>query len=662
MCAYNAVDGAPACANPALLQMRLRDAWHFDGFVTSDCGAVTDVAEGHKFSPDVEHASVVSLRAGTDTSCGEEYATLTRAVHDGLVKESELDLALHRLFLARYRLGMIDPPANMPYAAVPFSEVDSAAHRALALETARKSIVLLKNDGTLPLKKVKTVAVIGPNAASLAAIEGNYNAIPSQPVFPIDGLRHALAGKAEVIYAQGSPYVEGLTLPAPETLFHPAPGVKEHGLHAEYFSGTGFTGSPVTVRTDPSIQFDWNGGSPLPDVDSGTFSGKSFSIRWSGTISAPAPGDIPFNIVLGDCYPCNSADGYTVYLDGKRVAGIATTDAKSLGRDSTTPPFTLHFDDTQPHAFRVEYSHASPRFGGGLVLNWQPPVAALRAEAVQAAARSDVVVAFVGLSPLLEGEEMPVHVEGFAGGDRTDIEVPKAQQQLLEALAQTGKPVVVVLLNGSALAVNWAQQHAAAILEAWYPGEQGGTAIADTLLGGNNPAGRLPVTFYKSVAQLPAFDDYAMKGRTYRYLREQPLYEFGYGLSYTSFAYTGTALAAKTVDAASLSDSAPLTLKTTVRNTGKIEGDEVAEVYLTPPASDLAPRHALIAFERVHLRPGESRTLSFALSPRQLSQVDSTGTRAVVPGTYTLHVDGSQPTAADSGVSFTITGTQALPK
>ena len=235
----------------------------------------------------------------------------------------------------------------------------------------------------------------------------------------------------------------------------------------------------------------------------------------------------------------------------------------------------------------MEYTHAAPLFGAGITLNWQPPVAALRAAAVAAAQKSDIVVAFVGLSPHLEGEEMSIQVPGFSGGDRTDLDLPAEQQKMLEAVAATGKPLVVVLMNGSALAVNWAQQHAAAILEAWYPGEAGGTAIADTLLGRYNPAGRLPVTFYAGIDQLPTFDDYAMQGRTYRYSRATPLYRFGDGLSYTHFRYSGAHLSTATLAAGD-----PLSVTVNVANTGRLPGDEVVEVYLTPPASELSPVRA----------------------------------------------------------------------
>ncbi len=653
MCAYNAINGEPACANGRLLGTILRDEWKFPGFVTSDCGAVTDIAEGHKFTPGVEQAAVASVRAGTDTSCGNEYGTLTAAVRDGSIEEKELDRAVGRLMLARFELGMFDPPAEVAYAKLPLSELDSDEHRALALQTAREAMVLLKNDGSvLPLNSsIKTLAVIGPNAASLAALEGNYNAIPSQPVTPLAGLRTALGSTVKVLYAQGSPYVEALNVPAPETLFRTGAGSAQAGLRAEYFSGPAITGRPVATRVDPHIDFDWSAASPVPGVPL-----TGFGVRWTGTVAAPAPGDYTFAITMPDCYPCNDAETYTVFLDGRAVAHGAT-DAAKAGRPREGAHFVMHFADGQPHAFRLEYTHASALFGAGITLNWRPPAAPLREEAVGAARQADAVVAFVGLSPDLEGEEMPVKVPGFNGGDRTDINLPAVQQQMLEAVAATGKPLIVVLLNGSALAVNWAAQHAAAVLEAWYPGEEGGRAIAETLPGTNNPAGRLPITFYRSVEQLPAFENYSMQGRTYRYFKGDVLYPFGAGLSYSRFTYSAVTAGAATIHAG---ESAAVTA--TVTNQSNRDGDEVVELYLTPPASPLAPVRALVGFQRLHLKAGESRIVTMTVDPRHLSQVDASGRRAVLPGTYLLYLGGHQPSAADTGATLTIDGSEELPE
>ncbi|HEV2381282.1 MAG TPA: glycoside hydrolase family 3 C-terminal domain-containing protein [Terriglobia bacterium] len=654
MCAYNAVDGQPACANTYLLQKTLRDAWNFQGYVTSDCGAVGDITAGHHFTADDEHGAAAAVVAGTDTTCGNEYATLVKAVHDGIIKVSEIDKALKRLFTARMRLGMFDPPDAVAFNRIPMSEVDSAGHRELALQAARESIVLLKNqEGFLPLKPtMRKIAVVGPNAESLSALEGNYNGTPPQPVLPVDGMRAVFAGKADVLYAQGSPYVAELPVPVPRTVFRQGGEGSEAGLRAEYFANLDFSGAPAVTRVDPQIQFDWDAASPAPGVPA-----QGFAVRWSGTLTPPAPGDYTFSIQVPGCYPCDNHENFIAYLDDKLVTEGSFFQYRWQPKE---PAFEVHFADARPHPLRVEYTHTARLFGAGLALFWQPPAAALRDQALKIAREADVVVAFVGLSPGLEGEEMPVHVAGFNGGDRTDIDLPLVQDNLLQALAGTGKPLVVVLMNGSALAVQWAQQHAAAILEAWYPGEEGGRAIAETLSGASNPAGRLPVTFYASLDQLPPFEDYAMTNRTYRYFTGQPLYGFGYGLSYSSFAYSHLKVSPAEVKA-----GAPLQVEVDVRNTSPVAGDEVAELYVakddSPPARH--PR-SLKGFERVHLGAGETRHVTFALSPRDLSLVGEGGEHGVYPGGYEAFVGGSQKADASSGLwtQFVIVGEAKLPR
>jgi beta-glucosidase len=649
MCAYNAVDGQPACASTMLLDKVLRGDWGFKGFVTSDCGAVDDffTTTGHHYSADKASAAAAGIKAGTDTNCGTTYAALGDAVKQGLVAEKEIDRSLERLFAARFQLGMFDDAAHNPYAKLPYSEVRSPEHTELALRAARESIVLLQNrSGVLPLRAgMKTIAVVGPNAASLSAIEGNYNAVPKDPELPVDGIAREF-GSARVVYAQGSSYAEGVTLPVPRTVFHA--GAAE-GLKGEYFAGEDLHGAPVATRIDKQIDFDWNAASPVEGLDQ-----SRFAVRWTGTITPPKAGDYEFHARLAHCYPCHDTERFAVYLDGKPIAGFGSP-ANAEFRESGTPRFTLHFADTTAHQIRVEYIHAGRLFGGGFSLEWMPPAEVLRAQAVEAAKQSDVVLAFVGLSPEIEGEEMPLKVEGFAGGDRTDIVLPAVQRELLETLAATGKPLVVVMLNGSALAVNWAEQHADALLEAWYPGQAGAQAIAETLDGKNNPGGRLPITFYASKDQLPAFEDYSMANRTYRYFKGKPLFGFGYGLSYTSFAYSQA-----TVSDTRLHAGESLTVEADVTNAGKRAGDEVAQLYLIPPASPASPALELEGFERVHLEAGETRHLRFTLDPRQLSLVDADGKRAVRAGAYRVAVGGSQPSDASSTVGFAIEGEQTI--
>ena len=472
MCAYNAIDGKPACASDMLLNQILRKDWAFKGFVTSDCGAIDDFFEktAHKYSPDREHAAATGVLTGTDTNCGDTYKSLPAAVKQGLLKEADLDRTLERLFEARIRLGLFDPPATVPYAALPYTADRAPANLALSLKSSQEAMVLLKNDGILPLAvgRYKTIAVVGPNAASLSALEGNYNAVPKDPQMPVDALRQALTS-AKIVYAQGSSYADGVAVTVPRSLFHPTAASAEQGLKAEYFAGAAATGTPVATRIDHEIDFDWNSAAPVPQVRQ-----NDFTVRWTGVILSPSgqPGDFEFAMRLAHCYPCGDRERFSVLVDGKPVGDHSVQMADY--RPSNTPRFHISFPDANPHQIEIQYSHKAPLFGGGISMEWVPPTGMLQRQAAPIMASADLIVAMVGLSPELEGEEMPIHVEGFAGGDRTDVKLPIAQRQLLQAAYATGKPVVVVLLNGSALAVTEAQQHANAILEAWYPGEFGG--------------------------------------------------------------------------------------------------------------------------------------------------------------------------------------------
>jgi len=651
MCAYNSIDGAPACANTMLLRDHLRDAWKFDGYVVSDCAAVADVSSGHHYAPDMAHAAAAAVKAGTDLECGygqgQAFPSLVDAVHQGLIKESDLDTALRRLFRARFKLGMFDPASSFAYGNIPMSEVNSPAHRELSLRAARESIVLLKNqDHTLPLKPgISRIAVVGPTAELIQSLQGNYNGPPPSPVYPINGIEKRFPS-AKVAYAQGSTLVEGFAVPVEHTALHPADG-SGNGLTGEYFSSPDFSGKPVLTRIDRNINFNWDKVIPVDGLQR-----NNYSVRWSGTLTPPAPGEYKLGVRVNYCYACENAEGFRLYLDGKLLveSGKKTAERGEVIQSPVT------FADLRPHPIRLEYLHGTGT--AGIDLSWQAPASALRDEAVEAARQSEVTVAFVGLSPSLEGEEMPVKLAGFSGGDRTSIDLPAAQEDLLKAVAATGKPLVVVLQNGSALAVNWAQQNANAILEAWYPGAEGGTAIAETLAGDNNPAGRLPLTFYSSLSQVPAFEEYSMKGRTYRYFSDKPLYGFGFGLSYTNFAYSNLRIASD------IKAGDPVTVEGEVKNTGAVAGDEVVELYLMQPKAYKTPLRALAGFKRVHLSAGESTPISLTIDPRSLGQVDADGNRVIMPGEYTVSLGGAQPqeSAPVQIGKFTITGKVELPK
>jgi beta-glucosidase len=671
MCAYNRIDKFPACGSQILLDDILRNDWKFSGYVVSDCDAVDDFSQphGHHYAPDNEHGSALAVIAGTDLDCGAAYKWLTPAVQHNLLTEAQLDLTVKRLFTARMRLGMFDPPAQVPFSSIPFSVVNSAENAVLALRASRESMVLLKNDAhILPLHppRIKTIAVVGPLAASLIGLEGNYNAIPLHPILPIDGIVSEF-GAAHVLYAQGSPYVADGEVPVPRTLLRTAPGSNQQGLRAEYFAQPSFDGSPEITRTDKEIDFDWTSANPVSSLSTDT-TNQSFAVRWTGAITAPAVGTYIFQFRLPFCTPCAGKVQFAIYLDDKKLeplpppAPAAETKLPPSGRNfGGIQHFSIPFADTRPHALRIEYIQSARVPGTVLAFEWAPPAKLLLHQAVGAAKEADIVVAFVGLTPRLEGEEMRVNAKGFSSGDRTAIDLPDVQQQLLESVATTGKPVIVVLLNGSALAVNWAAANAGAILDAWYPGESGGQAIAETLSGKNNPAGRLPITFYTGVDQLPAFDDYSMANRTYRYFKGKPLFSFGDGLSYSTFTYKNLKLSKSTLHAGD-----PLTVEADVTNSGSIAGDEVAELYLTPPHTDVSPALALAGFERIHLDAGESKHLVFDLDPRTLSQVDDKGARAVTAGAYRISIGSSQPTGlAAKGVlsqQFTIEGSQPLPR
>lgn len=438
------------------------------------------------------------------------------------------------------------------------------------------------------------------------------------------------------------------------------------GLQAEYFAKPAIEGAPEMIRIDKEIDFDWSAANPVPSLSADT-ANQAFAVRWTGGISVPSAGSYEFQLRLPRCGTCDGKVAFGIYLDGKTIQPAAPP-ADAMGK---LPPsgrnfggiqhYSIPFADTKRHALRIEYTQSGKIQGAMVAFEWTPRPQQLLDEAVAAAGKADVVVAFVGLTPRLEGEEMRVNAKGFAGGDRTSLDLPDVQQQLLQAVATTGKPLVVVLLNGSALAVNWAKQNARGILEAWYPGQSGGQAIAETLSGKNNPSGRLPVTFYTGVNQLPPFDEYSMTNRTYRYFGGEPLFAFGDGLSYTTFAYKDLKLSTPKLHAGD-----PLTVEADVTNTGAVAGDDVAELYLTPPHTAVSPNLALAGFERVHLNAGETRHLVFHLAPRTLSQVDEKGNRAVTTGDYQLSLGSSQPTgdAATSVVTqpFTIEGTHRLPR
>ena len=639
MCAYNRLNTAPACASKQLFDI-LRREWGFNGYVVSDCGAVWDMYHGHQFVKTEAEAAALAVRAGTDLTCGTEYKALIEAVKEGMSTEAEIDTSLKRLMTARFRLGMFDPPAMVPYSRIPFSENDSAEHHQLALRTARESIVLLKNDGrVLPLKKdLKSVAVIGPNADAPDVLWGNYYGRPSRLVTPLQGIKSTVSPNTKVVYALGSTLAGEPVVTVPRsalTLNGTDPGVK-----AEYFNNTELRGPAATVRTDQQIDFNWGRYQPTPQL-----SENSFSVRWTGKLKPTESG----NYTLG----FTADDGARLYLDGQLIV-----DAWEKNPTKTVTK-EIALEAGHSYDLRMEYFQNNREAVAKLVWSYPRLPERMIEEAVNAAKEAEASVLVLGISAGLEGEEMPVKVEGFRGGDRTDISLPKPQEELLKAVVATRKPVVVVLLTGSALAVNWANDHIPSILTAWYPGGEGGTAIADVLFGNYNPAGRLPVTFYKSVDQLPPFDDYSMQGRTYRYFKGEPLYPFGFGLSYTKFDYSNVRFSAKSVKAGE-----PISVSVDVTNIGAREGDEVVQLYLTDVAASVpVPIRTLVGFDRISLQPRQKRTVTFKITPRQMSLINGRDKRVIEPGEFAISIGGGQPgfnradAAAPLSAKFRVSGT-----
>src|ERR1044072_6087371 len=570
MCAYNRTNGEPCCTNKKLMVDILRGEWGFDGYVVSDCGAVYDIWHGHKLVKTEGEASALAVKAGTDLTCGTEYASLVQAVKVGLITEAEIDTSLKRLMTARFRLGMFDPPEMVPYARIPFSQNDSLEHHQLALKTARDSIVLLKNaNRTLPLKKdLKNIAVIGPNADAPEVLWGNYYGYPSRLITPLAGIKNSVSPNTKVTYALGSTLAGESVVTVPSSVLS-VDG--KPGLKAEYLNNQELRGEPATVRTDERIDFNWGRYKPTPQLNE-----NAFSVRWLGRLTPVESGTYTLGFTADD--------GARLYLDGKLLVDAWTSNPTTTDTKETTVEPGRNYD------LRMEYFQTNREAVAKLVWSYPRLEERLIDEAVTAVKAADASVLVLGISAGLEGEEMTVKVEGFRGGDRTDLNLPRPQEALLKAVAAVGKPVVVVLLSGSALAVNWANDNVPAIVHAWYPGGEGGTAVADVLFGDYNPAGRFPVTFYKSVDQLPPFTDYSMQGRTYRYFKGEPLYPFGYGLSYTKFAYSN--LRVKSVKVGE-----PVKVVVDVTNAGEREGEEAVHLYLTDvAASATVPIRALVGF------------------------------------------------------------------
>ena len=620
MCAYNRYMGEACCGSPRLLQEILRDDWGFEGYIVSDCGAIRDIHENHKITKTAPEAAALAVKSGTDLNCGWVYnPALLKAVEEGLITEEEIDASVKRLFTARFKLGMFDPPEMVKYAKIPYSENDTEAHRQLSLKVAQESIVLLKNkNNELPLKKdLKKIAVIGPTADSYEMLLGNYNGTPSKYVTPLQGIKNKVSGKTEVVFEQGCNLVRGgaitHTLSSGMLNFE---GKK--GLKLECFKNADMTGDPFFTKVDelPRTQ-NWIWGAGVPELSQQS----ELALRWSGTIKVPKTGD--YNLTV------KGEDYYRLVIDNKILVEDFNVD------DGSTKSNHIHLEKDKIYDFKLEYF--KKQGWPNLTVEWEYMNLDHFRHAIELASDADVIIYVGGLTAQLEGEEMRVDYEGFKGGDRANIKLPEVQQDLLKALYNTGKPVVLVLTSGSALAFNWANENIPAIVQLWYSGQEGGTALADVLFGDYNPAGRLPVTFYRSVDQLPAFEDYNMKGRTYRYFDGEVLYPFGYGLSYSDFEYSNLRITPEKI-----LKGKDISVAVEVKNISPNDGDEVVQVYITDnEASFPVPLKSLKAFRKINLKAGQKKKVTFNLKLDDFGLYDDDMQRIVEPGEFTVMVGGS---------------------
>jgi beta-glucosidase len=618
MTAYNRVRGEAASSSSLLFDI-LRNKWNFQGYVVSDCGAIADIYKDHKIKKTAAEAAALALEEGCDLNCGSTYKELNAAVAQGLISQDKIDLALSRLFLARFKLGMFDDDSIVPFAKIPFTVNDNPSHNQLARKASQESIILLKNEkNVLPLSKdLKKIAVIGPNANNVQSLLGNYNGIPSHPITVLKGIQNKVEPKVQVVYEEGSLLADGLpSMEAiPSVYLQTANG--KQGLSAEYYTNLDWSGSPLYTQIDDQIDFNWDTNTPNPKLEMG-----NYSVRWSGYIIAPATGEFYFS---------NWAKPFQEFTIEE-----ALSDGGKYKHHAKINPKKISLEKGKKYRIEVKYKNL---YGDATAkMLWSIPKSKQLEDAVALANSSDVVVLALGLNDRLEGEEMGVKLTGFDGGDRTSLDLPESQIKLMKAIVETGKPMVLVLLNGSALSINYASKNVQAIISAGYPGQEGGNAIADVLFGDYNPAGRLPVTYYKSVEQLPDFKDYDMKGRTYRYFKDEPLYPFGFGLSYTQFAYSDL----KLPSALATGNSVEVSVK--VKNTGGKEGDEVVQLYINDEkASTPRPIRQLVGFKRVSLKSGEEKEVHFTINERQFSLINKKDKLVVEPGWFKVSVGGEQP-------------------
>ncbi len=628
MCAYNRYLGEPCCGSIPLQEELLRGELGFRGYIVSDCGAIGDFHSGHNVVDSREEAASKGVLSGTDLNCGSQYKGLVKAVEQGLIAETDIDVSVQRLMLARMKLGMFDPDEMVPWSDLSLDLVAGEIHKEVAREMARKSMVLLKNEkNTLPMsREVKRVAVIGPNANNVYVQNGNYNGTPVGPVSVFEGIKEKLGEEAEVRYALGSPHHEGLPflVTVPSEVLFTDPDQTIQGLNAAYFTNLEGAGDPLLERTDATLDFYWWDGQPPVEG----LTDDNYSVVWSGTL-VPRRSGI-----------------HEVGVNGKFFRFVFEGD--TLIRNNNihhTNKTYRSLDLVAGKAYEVKVVMQDRHGDANCTLHWEEPGLPLVWEAVQAANWADQVVMVMGLTARLEGEEMRgLDLEGFDAGDRTSLDLPAVQRSLIRRIAATGKPVTLVLMTGSAVSITREHETVPAILQAWYGGEAAGEAVADVLFGDYNPAGRLPVTFYRSVDDLPPFENYDMEGRTYRYFTGPVLYPFGYGLSYTRFTYDNLIL-----EKDEIGEDETITVSVDVTNSGAMDGEEVVQLYIRHPDSKYRRSlKDLKGFERVLVKAGQTIVITMELGPGELSCYDTElGGYVVEPGEFEIMVG---PSSGEEGM------------
>jgi beta-glucosidase len=628
MCAYNAFKKQPCCGSDQLMTDILRNQWKFTGYVTSDCGGIDDFFRNHKTHAGALEASADAVFHGTDVECGNNaYKTLVDAVKQGKIPEKQIDVSVKRLFMIRFRLGMFDPASMVAYAQTPASVLESQEHKAHSLKMAQQSIVLLRNqNNVLPLsKKIKKIAVIGPNADNPISVLGNYNGTPSEIITALQGIKNKVGNDVQVVYEKAINFTND-TLLVYTDISNRFSLMGMPGVRVEYFSNKDLSGSPVFTRVENNIDNFWQEGQILP----GDMRANNFSARYTTNYTATSDGSITFEM--------NADDGYRFMINGKEVINAWTRNRWGARN------YKLKTYKDSVYNLVVEYwqgdGKGNVRLRAGNFAKTDFNALAKRIK------DADAIVFVGGISPQLEGEEMRVDFPGFNGGDRTSILLPAVQTELLKALKTTGKPVIFAMMTGSAIAIPWEAGNIPAIVNTWYGGQSAGTALADVLFGDYNPAGRLPVTFYSSDKDLPDFNDYSMKNRTYRYFKGIPLYGFGYGLSYTTFQYDHLKIIRDV--------SGNTNVKVEVKNSGKKDGEEVVELYVSGSNNAQLPLRSLKGFQRIFLKAGESKIVSFSLTKEDLSILDDSGKPKLLPGKIMISVGGCQPDAKSLATKKTI--------